>query len=156
MRKPVPYFLSYARRDSADVERFGLVLEPLLKLSSGYEFGKWMDRRILPGEHWRTEIDEALESSRFGLLLVSPEFLASEFITKEELPPLLAKPLVVPVSLQQILFDGTLDLKGLKERQVFHDTKGRSFDGCRSMPARRDFARELFISIVALLKKYPC
>jgi hypothetical protein len=156
MRQPVPYFLSYARQDSPDVQRFGVVMEPLLKLSSSYEFGKWMDRRILPGEHWRAEIDGALADSRFGLLLVSPEFLASEFITEKELPSLLAKPLVVPVSLQQVLFDGTLDLKGLNERQVFRDSKGRSFDGCRSMTARRDFARELFSSIVALLEKYPC
>jgi hypothetical protein len=156
MPERVPYFLSYARRDSSDVERFGLVLEPLLKLSSRYQFGKWMDRRILPGEHWRTEINQAVQDSHFGLLLVSPEFLASEFITANELPPLLAKPLVVPVLLQQILFDGTLDLKGLKERQVFRDSKGRSFDQCRSMTARRDFARELFSCIVALLEKYPC
>jgi hypothetical protein len=28
--------------------------------------------------------------------------------------------------------------------------------GCRSMPARRDFARELFSKIAALLEKHPC
>ncbi len=131
MRLPVPYFVSYARRDSADVERFRSVLEPLLQSSARFQFGEWSDHHILPGEHWRAEMEQALARSRFGLLLVSPAFLASDFITQRELPPLLAKPMVVPVALQQILFDGTLDLKGLEDRQVFRDSKGRSFDQCR-------------------------
>lgn len=156
MRQPVPFFLSYARRDSADVERFRDVLEPLIKVSVKYQFGEWIDHQILAGEHWRAEIDQALERSGFGLLLVSPEFLASKFITAEELPPLLAKPMVVPVALHRILFDGTMDLKGLGDRQMFHDSKGRSFDECRAMRGRRDFARELFTKIVALLEKNPC
>ena len=156
MKQSVGFFLSYAHDDRADVERLRSVLEPLLKTSSRFQFGEWSDHRILPGEHWRTEIEHALEGARFGLLLLSPGFLASEFITKEELPPMLAKPLVVPVELQRILFDGTMDLKGLEGRQVFRDAKGRSFDGCRTMPARRDFARELFTKIVALVEKYPC
>ncbi|MBZ5620424.1 MAG: toll/interleukin-1 receptor domain-containing protein [Acidobacteriia bacterium] len=156
MKLSVGFFLSYAHGDRADVERFRTVLEPLLKTSSKFQFGGWSDHQILPGEHWRAEIEQALGSARFGLLLVSPGFLASEFITKEELPPLLAKPMVVPVELQRILLDGTMDLKGLDGRHVFHDSKGRSFDECRAMPARRDFARELFTRIVALLEKYPC
>jgi hypothetical protein len=90
------------------------------------------------------------------LLLLSPGFLASGFITKEELPALLAKRMVVPVELQRILFDGTMDLKGLGDRQVFRDSKGRAFDGCRTPLDRRGFARELFTKIVALLEKYPC
>ena len=152
----MPFFLSYARRDSADVERFRSVLEPLLKSCSKFQFGEWMDHQILPGEHWRAEIERALERSRFGLLLVTPGFLVSDFITARELPPLLAKTMVVPVALQRVLFDGTMDLKGLEDRQVFHDSKGRSFDECRAMPARRDFARDLFTRIVALLEKNPC
>ena len=87
---------------------------------------------------------------------MSPQFLASEFITERELPPLLAKPMVVPVALQRILFNGTMDLKGLEDRQVFHDSKGRSFDECRTTRDRRDYARELFTKIVALLEKNPC
>jgi hypothetical protein len=156
MRQPVPFFLSYAHSDAGDVDRFRAAFEPLLKSAAPYEFGGWMDRRILPGEQWRTEIEEALRHSRFGLLLLSPDFLASAFITQNELPALLAKKMVVPVELQRLLFDGTLDLKGLGQRQVFRDSKGRAFDGCRSMPARRAFARELFTKLIALLKKYPC
>ena len=89
----------------------------------------------------------------FGLLLVSPQFLASRFITKEELPVLLAKPMVVPVMLHPVLFDGTMDLKGLAERQIFRDAEGRSFDQCGRMHTRRAFALELSKKIHALLKK---
>jgi hypothetical protein len=155
MRVRTPFFVSYAHPDSRDVDRFRAVLGPLLKAASEYEFGEWTDRQILPGEHWREEIEEALNGSRFGLLLLSPNFLASEFITKSELPAL-AKATVVPVELQRIILDGTVDLKGLGQRQIFRDSKGRSFDKCRSSADRRDFARELFMKLVALLEKYPC
>lgn len=156
MKRAAPFFLSYARRDLSDVARLRGVLAPLLKISPEFAFGEWIDQQILPGEHWRAEIERGLESSHFGLLLVSPEFLASEFITLNELSPLLTKSIVVPVALQRIAFDGTMDLKGIEDHQVFQDSKGRSFDGCRAMPDRRRFAMELFTKIVALLKKYPC
>jgi TIR domain len=156
MKQAAPFFLSYARHDLVGVERLRGVLAPLLKTSAAFRFEEWADQQILPGEHWRVEIERALEISRFGLLLVSPEFLASEFITQNELPMLLAKGMVVPVELQRVAFNGTMDLKGLEDRQVFRDSKGRSFDGCRSMPDRRKFAMELFARVVALLEKYPC
>lgn len=156
MRAPVHFFLSYAHADSADVARFRDVFEPLLQISPKYEFSGWSDHLILPGERWRQEIAGALKSCRFGLLLVSPRFLASPFITNEELPELLAKPMVAPVALQRISFDGLMDLKGLEARQVFHDSKGRSFDGCGRKSGRRDFARELMGKVGQLLEKYPC
>lgn len=153
MKKKAAYFLSYAHADSSDVARFREVMEPVLKISAEYEFGGWTDHQILPGEHWRTEIDAALETAAFGLLLVSPAFLASGFITRNELPALLAKPMVVPVALQKIAKDGSFDLKGLEDRQIFYDSRQRAFDGCGRMTGRREFANELFQKIVALLKK---
>jgi hypothetical protein len=156
VRQATPFFVSYAHNDSADVVRFRRVLEPLLKGSREFAFGEWIDGQILPGENWRAEIDQAMERSCFGLLLISPEFLASDFIMQNELPLLLAKPRVVPVELQRIVFDGSMDLKGMEHRQVFRDAKGRPFDRCRAMPDRREFAGELFKRIIALLKKYPC
>ena len=156
MRSPAPFFISYAHKDSPDVERFRDVFEPLLESSSGFAFCEWMDQLILPGERWLAEIRLALDRSRFGLLLVSPRFLGSEFITQTELPVLLDKPTVVPVALHHIAFDGSMDLKGLDNRQVFRDSKGRTFDACRTMQGRRQFAAELFSQIDALLRKYPC
>jgi hypothetical protein len=126
----------------------------LLKTSTRYQFSPWSDHAILPGEFWRREIEEALERAHFGLLLLSPQFLASDFIGAEELPKLLKKRMVVPVALQAIPLDGSIDLKGLQDRQIFRDSKGRAFDKCHTPSDRRDFARELFGTIHRLLEKY--
>ncbi len=153
---PAAFFLSYAHNDANDVKRLQSVLEPLLKTSSKHRFRQWTDHLLLPGERWHAEITDALKQCRFGLLLLSPSFLTSDFITRTELPALLAKPVIVPVALQKLVLDGSMDLKGLEDRQIFRDSKHRSFDACRTMPARRDFALELFQKIIALLEKYPC
>ena len=150
----IRYFLSYSHADQADVDRFLAVFQPQLASAAGYHFKLWMDRHILPGEKWKAEIARALEDTDFGLLLVSPQFLASRFITEHELAALLAKPMVVPVALHPVLFDGTMDLKGLAERQIFRDSAGRTFDQCGRMHTRRAFVRELYQQIHKLLGKY--
>jgi len=155
VKAAAPFFLSYAHADRDDVERFRAVMEPLFRGSARYEFGGWSDHLILPGEQWREEIDAALKSCRFGLLLVSPEFLTRPVITGVELPALLGKSVVVPVCLKKVPLDGSIELKGLAERQFFHDSKGRCFDRCGTRE-RRDFALELFGKIGKLLEKYPC
>lgn len=155
MKQPAPFFLSYARNDKADVERFMDVMTPLFGISPNYDFQLWRDTGILPGEKWKEEMEGALESCRVGLLCVSPNFLASGFITKVELPVLLAKPMVVPVALHKITFDGTMDLKGLAERQVFRDSRGRTFADCGRKNGRREFGIELMQAIGTLLARNP-
>lgn len=152
--KAITSFLSYAHSDSADAEKLRTVLDPLFKTSARYQFSNWSDHDILPGEFWRHEIEEALRKAHFGLLLVSPQFLASSFISRDELPHLLGKGMVVPVALHAIPFDGSIDLKGLQDRQIFRDAKNRAFDKCRTPIDRRDFALELFGRIHKLLEKY--
>lgn len=49
----------------------------------------WADRYIRIGDQWRREIGEALSRARIAVLLVSPNFLASDFITTEEFPAVL-------------------------------------------------------------------
>ena len=61
------------------------MLRPLLD-NSWLEL--WDDTRIVPGK-WRGQIDRAMGESQIGLFLVSAHFLASEFITRYELPELL-------------------------------------------------------------------
>jgi hypothetical protein len=50
----------------------------------------WSDERIRPVGHWRADINIALDSARFAVLLVSADFYNSAFIRDLELPNLLA------------------------------------------------------------------
>ena len=149
----IRYFLSYAHADQDDVKRFDEVFRPQLATSGQYTYERWMDTDILPGEEWNSRIKAALEDCHFGLLLISPNFLASKYIAEVELAALLAKPMIVPVALHPVLFNGVMNLKGLAERQIYRDPQGRSFDQCGRKHTRRAFALDLHQKIEALLKK---
>ena len=45
----------------------------------------WYDRCIPPGEEWEREISSRLESAGIILLLLSPDFLASDYIYEREM-----------------------------------------------------------------------
>jgi hypothetical protein len=46
------------------------------------------DTRIGAGEQWRAAIREAIEKAAASVLLISADFLASDFVASEELPGL--------------------------------------------------------------------
>jgi TIR domain len=52
-------------------------------------FEMWSDHRIEIGTNWRQEIEAAIASSRIALLLVSRDFLRSDFIINSELKSIL-------------------------------------------------------------------
>jgi hypothetical protein len=76
-------FISYSHADRAWVERLRKHLAPYLR---GGRVVLWEDSQIAPGTDWRTEIDRAIHRARVAVLLVSADFLASEFVIKEEMP----------------------------------------------------------------------
>jgi hypothetical protein len=80
-------FVSYSHKDRRWLDRLLVHLKPLER--SGI-LDVWSDRRITPGLIWKHEIERALENARAAILLVSADFLASDFVVEHELPALLA------------------------------------------------------------------
>ena len=79
----------------------------------------WDDTKINPGQKWKQEIEDALNTAKIAVLLISADFLASEFITLVELPSLLKAQkdngvIILPVILSPCRYIQTPILRDLK------------------------------------------
>ncbi len=80
---PLRVFVGYSHVDETFLER----LFPHLKLLERRRMIKiWCDRMIQPGAEWRSSVRAELERAEIVLLLVSPDFLASDHMWDLELP----------------------------------------------------------------------
>lgn len=106
-------FISYSHADEKWLTRLRVHLKPLERRGV---ILPWDDTKIKPGTDWREEIRSALERARVAVLLVSADFLASDFIETNELPPLL----------QAAQAHGTLILSLILDHCRFEKTEGLS------------------------------
>ncbi len=108
--KPVKLFYSYAHADEAlrktlETHLVGLKRQGLIE--------PWTDRKIEAGQAWDEAIKRELAEAELVVLLVSPDFMASDYIWEKELAPALerreqGKAVVVPIIVRPT------DLKGIE------------------------------------------
>jgi TIR domain/Effector-associated domain 1 len=75
-------FISYSHKDQRHRERLN---DALIQLRRSNLMSVWDDRKILPGQDWDREISDKLEDADVILLLVSPDFLASDYSYSREM-----------------------------------------------------------------------
>lgn len=113
-------FISYSHRDSKYLQRLRVHLRPLER---EHEILIWDDTKINAGTNWREIISSEISKAGVAILLVSADFLASDFIVNNELPPLLKASeeigvLILPVIIGPCRFQRT---KGLSKFQAVND-----------------------------------
>ena len=102
-------FISYSHADVRWVERLRVHLKPLEREGI---IDLWVDTKIQAGMRWKEEIQNAIDSSTVAIVLISADFLASDFISEHELPKLLfhAKKggtTILPLIVAPCLFEGS-------------------------------------------------
>ncbi|MER2517813.1 MAG: SIR2 family protein [Candidatus Accumulibacter phosphatis] len=119
-------FISYSHKDTSWLEK---VMPHLSILDAQGLVSAWADQEIKPGERWKERIDAAIGEAEVAVLLVSVNFLTSEFIMKYELPTLLAimngekkgrLRRLVPLLLRQCRWGSVAELEQLEMRPKVH------------------------------------
>jgi tetratricopeptide (TPR) repeat protein len=102
--QPIKLFCAYAHAD----EYLRNELDKHLALLQRQGFiESWYDRQILPGAEWELEIEKQLTSARIIVLLISSDFIASDYCYNDEMKRALQRhasgeACVVPVILRPV------------------------------------------------------
>lgn len=102
-------FISYSHENRHELERLRIHLKAA-RLNNRVEW--WDDTQINPGQDWQHAIKKAIDTTRVAVLLISVDYLASDFILDNELSPLLTASeeegvTILPVILGPCLFQLT-------------------------------------------------
>jgi WD40 repeat protein/uncharacterized protein YjbI with pentapeptide repeats/Cdc6-like AAA superfamily ATPase len=149
-RIQVKIFLSYAHDDKELKERFFSMIRSRLKTSKEYRFTFSSDNDILlPGLKWHKKLQKSIEECDFGLLLLSTNFLASDYIEKNELPLLLRK--CIPVGFKKLDMQRQ-NLLGLEAHQI-NFFNGKTFQELTSKAKQEAFIHDLAAKIEERVKR---
>lgn len=75
--EPLKVFISYSHKDERMLDELSKHLALLRREGI---IGSWHDRKITAGERWTDKINDQLTNADLILLLVSPDFLASDYV----------------------------------------------------------------------------
>src|SRR6266852_2490788 len=107
-KQEIKLFYCYAREDKALRDQFE---RHLAGLKRHYGLTNWHDREILAGEDWEQAIDKQLNSADIIFLLISPDFMASDYCYGKEMQHALERHeagtcLVIPILLRPTHWEG--------------------------------------------------
>lgn len=114
-------FISYSHKDEKWLNE---IKKHLSILEHKYQLIIWDDSKIKTGSDWENDIQQSIRRCSVAILLVSTNFLSSEFILKKELPLILKatkKPGLTIVNV--ILETCAFDLTELKTFQTLNNPK---------------------------------
>jgi len=81
-------FISYSHKDKKWLDLIQTFLKPYTR---NEKVSVWSDEQIKPGDTWDNEIKKQLEVCRVAVLLVTPNFIASDYIINKELSIILKR-----------------------------------------------------------------
>jgi tetratricopeptide (TPR) repeat protein len=111
-------FISYSRKDKEWKDRLVKHLK-VLELEGYYEV--WEDSQNIVGDDWQGKLEDALNEANVAILMVSVDFLLSDFIRRHELSPIMERRKqgdlwVVPVLVKDC---GWKDIEWLAKIQLY-------------------------------------
>src|SRR5580700_9435942 len=104
----VKIFFCYAHEDEALLNKLQTQLKPLQRQ---HLIDIWHDRDITAGAEWEKEISEQLNSAQIILLMISPDFMASDYCYSIEMKRALERhqrkeARVIPIILHHVHWQG--------------------------------------------------
>jgi hypothetical protein len=135
-------FVSYSHED----DKYRRMLVKHLKVPEKYAHLKtWDDTQIGAGTEWKPEIKMALNRADASVLLISADFLSSDFIKDEEIPDIFAprSRVIFPILVRPCAWE---QVKWLSEIQV-RSIEGKALSECDE-PKIEKFLAKITVEIM--------